>query len=155
MTSEFLELLDMEIQNRAFALKSAREVVKLTSDPEAAQWHKAWIEFEEFNQAKYAPIAQKYEISQEPRLGAKLQAGFVIVAGAIFSDDITLKTMLDQTIKYLERLKELAEVAPEEDNAFFGYVVEQEEMQIEALRLRIDGKISESVALIRQFVASN
>ncbi|MEL6271421.1 MAG: hypothetical protein AAFV33_10800 [Chloroflexota bacterium] len=153
--SEFLELFDMEIQNRAFALRSAREVVARASATEDVTWHETWLAFERFNQGRYAPFAKKYGLSQEPRAAAKIQAGLANMAGKILPDNVTMGFMLEETIKYLEKLKELATVAPEEDHAFFSYVVEQEEMQIDALRLRTEGKSEESAELIRQFIAKH
>ncbi len=154
-TEEFLELFDMEIQNRSFAMRSAEEMAERASDPEDVAWYETWLAFEQFNQTQYAPFAEKYGLSQEARTVAKIQASLAILAGKVLPDDVTMKFMLDETIKYLEKLKELAELAPEEDRTFFDYVVEQEEMQINALQLRVDGKGQESTALISQFIAEH
>lgn len=155
MTSDFLELFDMEVQNRAFALRICEGMVKRVSDPDDVNWYTAWLGFEQFNQEQYAPFAEKYGLSQEPRVEAKIQAGFGSLGATVLPDNVMLKYMLRETITYLEKLKELARVAPEEDQAFFNYVVEQEELQVDALQLRVDGKSRESAELIRQFVAAH
>lgn len=153
--AEFLKLFDMEIQNRAFALKSAQEMVGRASDPNDVAWYQTWLAFEEFNQIQYAPSAEKYGLSQKPRTVAKMQAGAATLAGKVLPDKVSLGFMLDETIKYLEKLKDLARIAPQEDEAFFRYVVLQEEMQIDALRLRHDGKSEASAALISQFIETH
>ena len=65
------------------------------------------------------------------------------------------KIVLEDTIKYLEKLKELYRVAPAEDRDFFAFVVKHEEAQIEALRLRLDGNKEAATQHLIAFVAEN
>ncbi|MEO1270273.1 MAG: hypothetical protein AAFX99_19465 [Myxococcota bacterium] len=109
------------------------------------------MDFEEFNQDQYAPYAKKYNLSQEPRKNARIRASLPKMVADVFSDDMAvMEILLDRTIAYMEKLKKLQSLAPQEDSAFFAYVVEQEELQVKALTLRVEGKIEESTALLRR-----
>ena len=146
------ELFEMEIQNRAFALKSARKMASQASSDEDKYFTAAWVEFEEFLQTKYAPFASKYNLPQEAGLIANIQAGLGVLGLNVLPNAIALKTMLDQTVNYNEKLKELRKIAPIEEKAFFEFVVDQEEVQIEAIKLAIQGKMKEAADLVTDFV---
>lgn len=149
---KFKELFDMEVQNRAFAFKSSKGMAEKASSEGDKLFFGAWVAFEQFLQEKYASHAIKHSLSQEPRGVANLQVGIGKLAADLLPDSIMFKGMLDETIKYLEKLKELERLAPEEDRSFFSFVVKQEEVQIEALKLRIDGKNQEAADLLTAFV---
>ena len=131
---KFLQLFDMEVQNRAFALKACRNAKDNASTEGDKIFFDAWLDFEQFLQKKYAPVAEKYALSQEPRSMANIQAGLGEIALNILPDSVMRKGMRDQTIQYLEKLKELHRIAPSEDANFFRFVVKQEELQIDALQ---------------------
>ena len=101
--NKFMELFDMEVQNRAFALKACINANDNSSTEGDKIFFGAWIDFEEFLQKKYAPFTEKYELSQEPRSMANIQAGLGEIALNILPDSIMRKGMRDQTIKYLEK----------------------------------------------------
>lgn len=112
----------------------------------------AWVTFEEFLQVKYAPFAAKYNLSQEAGLIANIQAGLGVLGLDVLPNAIMLKTMLDQTVNYNEKLKELRKIAPQEEKEFFEFVVDQEEVQIAAIKLSIEDKRKEAADLITDFV---
>ena len=145
------ELFDMELQNRAFALKSARIMAAKVSSEEDKYFCNSWVTFEEFLKDKYAPFAIKYGFSQEPRLKANIQVGLGTLGIEILPDSILYQTILDQTTAYNEKLKELREIAPADEKEFFEFVVDQEEAQIEALKLCVDGKLKEAADLLLNF----
>ncbi|MEO0899815.1 MAG: DUF4334 domain-containing protein [Bacteroidota bacterium] len=149
------ELFDMELQNRAFALKSARTMATKGTSEEEKEFFNSWVTFEEFLKDKYAPFAKKYGFSQEPRLIANIQVGLGTLGIDILPGSILYKTMLDQTVAYNEKLKELREIAPADERAFFEFVVDQEEAQIEALKLCVDGNLKEAGEFILNFTQKN
>lgn len=152
---EFLKLFDMEIQNRAFALKGSINAYEGSSSEDDKTFFNAWLEFEQFLQEKYAPFAKKYSLSQEPRSMANIQAGLGEIALNILPDSVMRKTMRDQTVEYLEKLKDLRKVAPKEDFGFFDFIVKQEEFQIDALQLWIDEKYEDAAILLKSFIEEN
>lgn len=148
----FLKHFNYEVQNRAFALLGCKGMLAKASKPEDIMWYEAWKAFEEFQQEKYAPMAQKYGLSQAPTFFAKMQSSIGNVVASFLSEKMMMSYMLKQTIKYVEQLEEMARLAPEEDKAFFNYVVEQERLQVDVLPLRIDGKNKESADLLLGFI---
>ncbi len=152
---KFMELFDMEVQNRAFALKGAINANDNASTDGDKIFFGAWVDFEEYLQKKYSPSAKKYELSQEPRSMAKIQAGLGEIALNILPDSVMRTGMRDQTIQYLKKLKELQRVAPKEDAAFFDFVVAQEELQIDALQFWIDENYEEAAKILRNFMEEN
>ena len=152
---KFMELFDMEVQNRAFALKACINAKDNASTEGDKIFFGAWLDFEQFLQRKYAPYAEKYALSQEPRSMAKIQAGLGEIALNILPDSIMRKGMRDQTIQYLEKLKELQRVAPKEDGDFFDFVVKQEELQIDALQFWVDENYEEAATSLRNFIEEN
>ena len=151
---KFMELFDMEVQNRAFALKAFNANNSASTEGDKI-FFGAWLEFEQFLQQKYAPFAEKYELSQKPRSMANIQAGLGEIALNILPDSVMREGMRNQTIKYLEKLKELQHVAPKDDAGFFDFVVKQEVLQIDALQFWIDEKYEEAAKLLRNFMKEN
>ena len=152
---QFLELFDMEVQNRAFALKVNKELGAAALGDANKRFYSAWVAFEEFLQKAYAPFAHKYGLDQSPRAGANLQVGLARFGAGLLPDSVMTEVVLQDTVKYLEKLKELYRFSPAEDRDFFAFVVKHEEAQIEALRLRGEGKKEAAAQLLTTFVAEN
>ena len=151
----FLKLFDKEIQNRASAHKGVETLSKsATNDIDKAVFAD-WLAFEAFLQGAYAPAAKKYGLSQTIRWPALLQARLAGVALAILPDRFFTKLILDGTQKHLEKMEKLYALAPNEDERFFDFVVRQEAVQVDSLKLRLDGKKREAVQLLVNFVSQN
>ena len=151
----FLKLFDREVQNRAFALLSMTAISENVTEDGDKTFYNAWVTFEEFLQKQYKPYADKHGLSQEPRGTAKTQAFFGKLASDILPKKKFYKTMLSQTEDYLEKLKKLPEYATNEDLEFARFVVEQEEVQIQAIEHRIKGENQEAADLFADFINSN
>ena len=147
-----VELFEMEVQNRAFALKSAQRMASKAESDEDRYFTAAWVAFEEFLQVKYSPFAAKYNLSQKAGIKANIDVGLAGLALDILPDAIALKTMLNQTVNYNEKLKELRKIAPKEEKDFFEFVVDQEEIQIAGIQLCIEGKMKEAADLVTDFI---
>lgn len=152
---QFLSLFDMEVQNRAYGLISAERALKRASTEGDKIFLGTWLDWERFLKDRYAPYATKYGLSQEPRSKAKIEAGLGLFAAGVLSDRSMMEFMLNETIKYTEKLEELEKVSPEEDRAFFQFVVTQERTQIEALRIRAEGRHQEAADVLREFMAAS
>ena len=149
--AKFQELFDIEVQNRAFALKSSQLMTSESSSNGDRRFYGAWSAFEARLQELYAPHATKYGLSQEARGMANLQVGIARLAIGILPDSVVFESLLDQTEKYVEKLRELERVAPEADAAFFAFVVEQELVQVDALKLRVAGRNSDAADVLEAF----
>lgn len=154
-SKRFRALFEMEIQNRAFALRgSEQRAAGATTEGDTA-FYGAWAEFEGFLRGKYAPFAEKYGFTQEAQTVARLQAGFGALVADVLPNRMLYERMLEETIAHTEKLKVLRDVSPAGDRDFFSFVVVQEELQIEALRLRIEEKNQEAADLLRRFIAEH
>ena len=151
----FIKLFDKEVQNRAFALLSMSAISEKVKEDGDKTFYNAWVAFEKFLQEKYKPYANKHGLSQEPRGKAKTDAFFGKLASDILPKKKFYKTMLSQTEDYLEKLKKLPEYATNEDLEFARFVVEQEEVQIQAIEHRIKGENQEAADLFADFINSN
>ena len=151
----FLKLFDREVQNRAFALLSMTAISENVTEDGDKTFYNAWVTFEEFLQKQYKPYANKHGLSQEPRGTAKTQAFFGKLASDILPKRKFYKTMLNQTEDYLKKLKKLPEYATDEDLEFARFVVEQEEVQIQAIKHRIKGENQAAADVLANFVNSN
>ncbi|MEL6244148.1 MAG: hypothetical protein AAFQ04_13075 [Pseudomonadota bacterium] len=152
---KFVKLFKAEVQNRAFAMFSAQLMLKRVKAPDDVLWYNAWLEWEEFQKRKYAPMAAKYGLDQEPGFGAKLESYMGLYGARFLSENAVMKYVLKETIKYVGKLEELASLAPEDEKPFFDYVVDQERVQVDALPFRIDGKSQEGANLLRAFMAQH
>ncbi|MEL6420738.1 MAG: hypothetical protein AAFQ55_19255 [Pseudomonadota bacterium] len=152
---KFIKLFKGEVQNRAFAMFSARQMLNRVKEPDDVLWYTTWLEWEEFQKRKYEPMAKKYGLDQEPGFGAKLESYMGLWGARFLSENAVMQYVLKETIKYVGKLEELAALAPEDEKSFFDYVVDQERVQVDALPLRIEGKSADGADLLRAFMAQH
>ena len=156
---EFLSLLDYEAQNRAFAYQSVNRMAEKTAAEDTGPFWQAYADLEALNRQRYEPFLTKYDIAAEARWTTRLRGWAGGVVGGLFPET-AMGIMQRATVAYVPKLQRLAEIAPEssdnlksaEARAFFVFVVEQEEVQAEALRLFSEGQATQAAAHIASFV---
>ncbi|MBV1933636.1 MAG: hypothetical protein KUG59_03020 [Parvibaculaceae bacterium] len=156
---EFLSLLDYEAQNRAFAYQSVNRMAKKTATEDTGPFWQAYADLEALNRQRYEPFLTKYDISAQARWTTRLRGWAGGVVGGFFPET-AMGIMQRATVAYVPELQRLAEIAPEssdnQKNAevakFFLFVVEQEEVQAEALLLFSEGQATQAAAHIASFV---
>ena len=147
----FIDLLEYEIQNRAFALKSVGNFVENRTDqPDYKVWQ-AYLKLEQLNQKKYQAASDKFNIPLEATVFTKVKVHLGSLGAALCPDSL-LGIMKDATIVYVDKLKELEALSANEDKVFFNYVVLQEKVQEQALIYLVDGEIEQAAAAIENFV---
>lgn len=149
--SRFIELLTFEIQNRVFAYGSVSARAEERRYHSDANFWAAYYALEVFNQEKYQTIADKYDIDMSPTLKTKIKTCIVNIAVQLLPD-IAVKRMRDVTIGYLDQLKELNQLADPKDKEFFNYVVLQEQVQVDALKALLEGRLEEATELLITFI---
>ena len=88
----FMELFDMEVQNRAFALKVNKDLGETAVSDEDKAFYTAWIAFETFLQkCLCARCAANTGCRRPPRTGANLQAGLARFGAGILPDRMMTK----------------------------------------------------------------
>lgn len=150
----FIELLDYEIQNRAFALDSIVTLVKGGEQSNSLLFFRAYLKLEQLNQQRFTPIAKKYQLDMAPRWWTRRRAQLVVWTAALLPETL-FKTMHKATVKYVARLQELERLSPDHEKAFFRYVVAQEQAQASALGLLVAGKPEQATAILIEFVKQN
>ncbi|WP_390617601.1 hypothetical protein [Maricurvus nonylphenolicus] len=154
MSKEFINLFDYEIQNRAFALASMEALVRTGDVNPNLEFFKAYLELEKLNQKKFSPVASKHQLSVEPRWWTRTRTRLGMCMSNIMPET-SLKVIHKATVKYVAQLQALEAVSPEQDKAFFAYVVAQEQAQADAVGLLLAGEPDQGTALLTQFIAEN
>lgn len=149
--SRFLSLFEYELQNRAIALYATGKAMQSTEQADSRAFWSAYHDLEVLNQTIYAPYAATYSLPITMSTVTQLRGRFAIAFILTFP-----KTGLQMSAigaeRYIPKLTELQSLAPDHDKAFFQYVVDQEEVQAEALTLAADGKLKEATAVLDAFV---
>ena len=151
----FLKLFDMEIQNRAFAYVSVEALGKRADNDVDKAVFADRLAFEVFLRRAYAPMAEKYGLTQTIRLPALLQARLAGFAWAVLPDRMFTKIVLDGTKKHLEKMRDLSSLAPDQDERFFDFVVRQEQVQVDSLKLRLEGKKRRAALILADFASEH
>jgi hypothetical protein len=116
-------------------------VTKLATKPaegDTLAFWQAYLELERLKHRNYQPIANKYELRVSDSVVA-LKTQSAQIASWMFPDEL-LGLVTDATIEYVEELRTLRDLSPEEDRAFFDYGIAQEQAQAEALQHARDGR---------------
>lgn len=151
---KFLKGFDHELQNRAFAyLAIARMTHRLQGDPRLVFW-KAYLELEQFNRPRYAAAARQWGLDVTARPWAKAKALLVSsvpkpLIGAL------LKVVLKETLRYMCWLSALRKRGPAEASEFLDYMVAQEAMQIEMMKMALGGRQGEIEDFAKRFFAAH
>ncbi len=147
---KFNELLDYELQNRAFAVEYTKKSSNSWKDKNIADFWKAYYQYEVSVRYLYQEYANKLNMSTE-----KSRYTSTKIWTAHFASKVAPNYMLDKihelTVNYVEDLKELERLSPQEHAKFFRFVVEQEEMQVRALGLVVDGRVKEATNTLIEF----
>jgi len=149
--SQFVKLLDYEIQNRAFALNTMQTFLAEKEGSSESQFWRAYLALEKLSRQKYQPVAATYKIDQEPRFFTRVKIFWGVRAMKWFPF-ISLKTIHSATVKYIAKLKVLQALAKPDEADFFVYVVMQEKVQAESMGLMVSGEQQQAIELLSKFV---
>ncbi|MCO5397797.1 hypothetical protein [Ralstonia soli] len=140
-TNTFTKGFRSEIQNRAFALRAIERLAKrLDGDPRQVLWA-AYLKLEVFNAPIYQQAAARWGLDATPG-AATLVKAWVIGSVPRFLLRPFLKYVHSQTVIYCEKLRKLRSIGPSDSLEFLEYMVDQEDFQIELMRLSLDGRDS-------------
>lgn len=149
----FIEIFDGEVQNRAFALEYTQRSAESWNDADVRAFWAAYYELEVLNQDIYKPYADKYDLEMASRTMTSLKTSGLRLMSNLFPNYM-LSTIYESTVEYIKGLKEMEKLAPEEDKAFFRYIVIQEEVQIKALALVAKGKAKEGTIVLTDYLTT-
>jgi len=149
--TKFIDLLEYEVQNRAFALASTSRMADRQEVSELAGFWQAYEQLEVFNQWRYQAFTKKYGIDQKATWFTHTRIYFAGLATAI-APKSSMNIMQKAAVKYLAKLQLLLDAAPETDKNFFRYVLAQEQAQVEALALAVENKPELAEQVLRDFL---
>ncbi|MFF2777404.1 hypothetical protein ACFVU3_21135 [Streptomyces sp. NPDC058052] len=149
-SAEFSKGFDYELQNRQFALISMSGVARrLGRDPQVAFWG-GYSELERFNVPRYEQAARKWGMNTEPTAWTKAR-GSLVGATPKFMLRSLLKFAYPRTVKYLDDLRRVRGAGPGDGRKFLDYMIDQEVVQIEMMRLALNQRFSEIAPELESF----
>ncbi|WP_237234722.1 hypothetical protein [Pseudomonas sp. TCU-HL1] len=138
----FIKGFRHELANRAFAfLAVGRMAERLDGDARGLFW-KTYLDLEVFNGPRYEAAARRWGLGVTPGIASRLKA-WAVSSVPKACHGLLLKVVYRETLKYLEWLKDLRRQGPADARAFLDYMVHQEEVQIEMMRIALSGRYSE------------
>jgi hypothetical protein len=153
LSKEFIHGIDYELQNRAFALKAITRIAqRVQGTPEHIFWS-SYERLEKFNTPRYATYAKKLGLDPSPSFFTKAKALTVSSTPSVLLDEL-LKLVYSKTKVYMEDLKNVRALGPEDDNQFLDYMIAQEQVQIELMELAINKQDNQIKPKIDQFFES-
>lgn len=154
LSEAFLSGFKYEIGNRAFALLTMKGISgRLAGDRRNLFWN-SYYELEKFNQPRYAQAARLLGV--DPSVGWEPRFRGWLIGSTPKALLTTLqKYVYPKTIAYLEELKAVAAAGPADAAPFLAYMVEQEEVQIEMMRLALADEYEQIPPLLAEFLNKN
>lgn len=150
-TNTFIKGFKSEIQNRAFALRAIGRLAKrLDGDPRQVLWA-AYLKLEVFNAPIYHHAAARWGMDATPGAGTRVKA-WVISSVPKFLLGPFLRFVHSKTVIYCEELRKLRSIGPADSRDFLDYMVDQEDLQIEMMRLSLDGQDSVLTRKLDSFI---
>ncbi|PWU30862.1 hypothetical protein DK254_08230 [Pseudomonas sp. RW407] len=149
-SKEFIEGFRQELANRSFALITVR---RMAARCRGSDWHMFWQAYwdlEILNARRYEAAALRWGLDPTPGLPTKLKAWIVSSVPRCLMVGL-VKFVHGKTIAYVDRLRDLRQSGPAETVAFLDFMVEQEELQVEMMRLALAGRHSEMRACAEGF----
>ena len=151
LNDTFLAGFKYEIGNRRFALLTMKGISsRLTGDRRNLFWN-SYYELEKFNQPRYAAAAQSLGVDASIGWGPQFR-GRLIGSTPLFLLGALTKYVYPKTIAYLDALKAVQAAGPDQARSFLAYMIEQEELQIEMMRLALADEYEEIPPLLADFL---
>lgn len=149
-SKEFIKGFNHELANRAFALIT---VGRMTERMHGSEWQvfwKAYWDLEVLNAHRYAVAALGWGLDPTPGVLTRLKAWLVSSVPRPLM--VTLvKYVYRKTIAYADWLRALRKSGPPEAKAFLDFMVEQEDFQLEMMRLALAGRHSKIRVCAEEF----
>lgn len=151
VSHQFTQLLNYELQNRAFSLRSVTRLAQVSrGKPDAELWA-AYLRLEVLNQTRYQTVAQQYAITLAASPWSNLKSELSVWYLRVFPRS-ALKMFSKATAQYVPELETLAALPQAQDQVFFEYALQQEQIQAQALALAVQGQFDKAAELMNEFV---
>ncbi|MDT8222659.1 hypothetical protein RQ595_30495 [Pseudomonas aeruginosa] len=149
-SKKFIKGFRHELANRAFAFMAVGRMAERLADDKRGLFWKTYLDLEIFNRPRYEAAARAWGLGVAPGIFTKLKAWAVSSVPKVFLG-LLLKVVYSETLKYMEWLRDLSREGPADSGAFLDYMLAQEEMQIEMMRMALQGRDAEIVRFADEF----
>ncbi|EML1093777.1 hypothetical protein RZ910_000096 [Pseudomonas aeruginosa] len=149
-SKKFIKGFRHELANRAFAFMAVGRMAERLAGDERGLFWKTYLDLEIFNRPRYEAAAAVWGLDVAPGFFTKLKAWAVSSVPKVFLG-LLLKIVYSETLKYMEWLRDLSMEGPAGARAFLDYMLAQEEMQIEMMRMALSGRDCEIVGFADEF----
>lgn len=149
--SIYLDQLDKEINNRAFAFKFASSMPKYHINTIENDFWWAYLELETLSKEKYSEVMRRHHIEPNSLVVYK-KSMFSKLMMSIFTQTF-YEMMHEATKEYSTQLESIRTTCPEDDTNFCEYAIAQEKLQARAMKYVVDGDFSSATSLIKGFIA--
>ena len=150
-TDDFPAGIRYEVANRAFALRTVERLSRRFEGSDQQAFWLAYLKLEQFSAPHYRALAERLEVDSHPGLWTRFRAA-VVASDPGFMMERTLRSMLSRTEIYVGRLNQLQSIGPADESEFLDYMVAQEALQVEMLRLAVSGQYGDAAAKVEAFV---
>ncbi len=149
-TKAFLKGFKHELANRSFALMTVRRMAgRLEGDEWFTFWKTYW-DLEVLNARRYEAAALVWGLNPVPGIPTKLKA-WLVSSVPRFLMVALVRFVYRETLAYADWLRELRKTGPSEAAAFLDFMVEQEELQVEMMRMALAGRHGEIAGYAEDF----
>ncbi|MFT0866460.1 hypothetical protein [Pseudomonas sp. CAM1A] len=140
----FIKGLRHELANRAFARAAVqRMATRLDGQPSHSFW-KAYADLEAFNQPRYQAAADRWGLDTHPGLLTRLKSWLVSSLPRPLQG-LLLRVVHRETIKYMAFLQALRNAGPSDAGRFLDYMIDQEQLQLDMMRMALNGRYRDVV----------
>ncbi|UXY50610.1 hypothetical protein [Pseudomonas tohonis] len=146
----FIKGFRHELANRAFALLAVERMAERLGDDRRGVFWRTYLDLEHFNGPRYQAAAIRWGLHRPPGLLTRLKA-WALSSVPLALHGALLTLVYRETVKYLAWLRELQHQGPANARAFLEYMVAQEELQVEMMRLALRGQYAQLVARADDF----
>ncbi|MDP1539389.1 MAG: hypothetical protein Q8K94_02420 [Moraxellaceae bacterium] len=153
-TDAFIQGFSVEVSNRTFALQAMKNLSKRSEGSKQHTFWQAYLRLEQFNVPHYQAAALSWGLDSRPERLAKAKAFATNLVPMAFMS-LALRPLYASTVKYAKKLRKLRLIGPTNAQAFLNYMVEQEELQVEMMRLALRKDYAAAARLVDEFIAKH
>ena len=146
----YLNALQGEINNRAVAAYVVPALAKRMQGSSKGSFWAAYTSLERYQQPAYQAQQQRFRMS--PSGFNRWFKGNASLLAAYFHHEWFVEKLAGATSGYLQSLKAVS--VPEEHKTFWDYVIAQEEVQVNAMKLASEGRYRQAASLLNNFIES-
>jgi hypothetical protein len=141
---KFLKGFRHELANRAFALAAVRRMASRLQGQQSHPFWKTYADLERFNQPRYQAAANRWGLDTTPGVLTRLKS-WLLSSVPRPLQGLLLRIVHRETVKYMAWLQGLRKIGPADAQRFLDYMIDQEQLQLDMMRLALNGRYRDVV----------